>query len=114
MKAINRYVAIIKPKQPYVDWINRLPDTEEKLTIGELQTDCTAILIPEFDQPEEARAFIDAMAESLLEEELTGWCTDETRWPKNRANEMFWKWFEIEIHSEVFDAVGRPIKKEAI
>lgn len=113
MKSVNRYVAIIKPKQPYVDWINQLPDTEEKLVIEDLQADCTAILIPEFDHPEESRAFIDAIAESLLEEEYAGWCTDKSRWPKNRTKQLFWQWFEVEIHSEVFDAVRGAIKKEA-
>lgn len=114
MKSINRSVAVIKPKQPYVDWINQLPDTEEKLTVENLQSDCTAILIPEFDRPEESKAFISAMAESLFEEELRGWCMDEALWPKRRKNRMLWKWFEVEIHSEVFDAGKGPIKKETI
>lgn len=112
MKSVNRYVAIIKPKQPYVDWINQLPDTEEQLTLGDLQADCTAILIPEFDHPEESRAFIDAMAKSLFEEELAGWCTDETFWPNCRDNKGFWQWFEVEIHSEVFDVGKGPIRRE--
>jgi len=114
MKTINRSVAVIKPKQLYVDWINQLPSTEEKLTLGDLQSDCTAILIPEFDREEESKAFISAMTESLFAEELAGWCTDETCWPKKRTNRMFWKWFEVEVHSEVFDAGKGPIKKEAI
>lgn len=112
MKSVNRYVAIIKPNQPYVDWINQLPDSEEMLALEGMQTDCTAILIPKFDDPEESQAFINAMAESLFEEELAGWCTDETLWPKNRTKKMFWQWFEVEVHSEVFDSGKGPIKKE--
>lgn len=114
MKSVNRYVAIIKPRQPYVDWINQLPDTVERLAVEDLQMDCTAILIPEFDRPEESQAFINAIAEGLFDEELAGWCTDETLWPKNRTKSMFWQWFEVEVHSEVFDAGRGAIKKEAI
>lgn len=114
MTSVNRYVAIIKPKQPYVDWINQLPDTEEKLTVEDLQSDCTAILIPEFDLAEESKAFIDAMAEGLFEEELAGWCTDESLWPRSRTRALFWQWFEVEIHSEVFDAGKGAIKKARI
>lgn len=114
MKSINRSVAVIKPKKPYVDWINQLPDTEEKLTAENLQSDCTAILIPEFDRPEESMAFISAMAKTLFEEELNSWCTDNGLWPKIRTNRTFWKWFEVEVHSEVFDVVRGPIKKEAV
>lgn len=73
MKTINRYVAIIKPKQLHVDWINQLPEIEDKLTLEDLQSDCTAILIPEFDQPEDSKAFMNSMAESLFAEELAGW-----------------------------------------
>lgn len=114
MKSINRAVAVLKPRQPYLDWINQLPDSQDKVSIEELQTDCTAILVPEYDRPEESKAFISAMAESLFEEELRGWCMDEALWPKRRTNRMFWKWFDVEIHSEVFDVVRGPIKKETI
>ena len=114
MKSVNRYVAIIKPKQPFIDWANQLPDAEEKITISELQTDCLAILIPESDKEEHSNASINSLADSLFEEELEGWCIHEPWWPQNRTKEMFWEWFEVEIHSVVMDAGKGPIRKENI
>lgn len=52
------------------------------------------------------------MAERLFEDELAGWCTDETHWPMDRTKELFWQWFGVEVHSEVFDAVKGAIKRE--
>ena len=114
MKTINRAIAVIKPRQPYVDWINQLPDSLESVSLEDLQADCTAILIPEFDREEESKAFISAIAERIFQEELESWCTSETLWPKRRTNRMFWRWFYVEVHSVVVDAGKGPIKKEAI
>jgi hypothetical protein len=49
MYPINRQVAVIKPKQAYLEWINTLPGMDDELEISELQNDCTAILLPQFD-----------------------------------------------------------------
>jgi hypothetical protein len=114
MKTINRYVAIIKPKQPYLDWINQLPDAEERVTLAELQTDCVAILIPESEIEGGSKVIINSMALALLEEELESWCTYEPWWPQNRNTEMFWDLFDVEIHSVVMDAGKGPIRKENI
>ena len=43
MYTINRSIAIIKPKQPFVDWANELPDAELKSSLDEFKTDCLAI-----------------------------------------------------------------------
>jgi hypothetical protein len=42
MYSVNRQVAIIKPKEPHVDWINSLPGVDEPSDIDELNCDCTA------------------------------------------------------------------------
>lgn len=49
MKTINRGVAIIKPKEPYLNWIRNLPDPDMEIGLKELRTDCTAVLVPEKD-----------------------------------------------------------------
>jgi len=114
MKTINRAVAVIKPKQPYIDWVNHLPDNQDWVTVANLQTDCTAILIPEFDREKKSKAFIDTLAESIFEEELAGWCTGEACWPKKRTKKMFREWFDVEVHSVVLEAGKGLIKKEAV
>ena len=51
------------------------------------------------------------MYEDIFFEELYGWCTDESWWPQDRTKEMFWQWFEVELHSIVKDPHTDPIEK---
>lgn len=57
MNSINRQVAIIKPKEPYVAWINSLADMDEQSTIDSLNDDCTALLLPHFDDDKESMKY---------------------------------------------------------
>jgi hypothetical protein len=85
MHIIDRSIAIIKPKQPYVDWANQLPDANSEASLDDLQRDCFALLIAEYDNGEEAIEHINEMWEDLFEEKLLGWSTNEDWWPKERT-----------------------------
>jgi hypothetical protein len=113
MDVINRAVAIIKPRQPYLDWAKSIPGPADDVTLDEMRTDCTAILIPDFDDPAETEVFITAMAAELFEMELDAWDHDPESWPDNRDYEMFRRWFDVEIHSMVLDAPDDEIVREA-
>lgn len=112
MYTIDRSVAIIRPKQPFIDWANRLPDAEEQVSIEDLRDDCTAVLIAECNDAQERKKLINEMALELFESELFSWCTDENWWPQNRTSEMFWDWFDVELHTVVIDPYEDPIEKE--
>ncbi|MGB7291539.1 MAG: hypothetical protein WBD99_05155 [Thermodesulfobacteriota bacterium] len=112
MYTINRSIAIIKPKQPFVDWANQLPDAEWKVSLDNFKVDCLAILIPEYGTDDEAKEYIAEIYEDIFEEELFGWCTEESWWPQNLTQEMFWEWFDVELHSTVIDPYMDPIVKE--
>jgi hypothetical protein len=115
MKSINRAIAVIKPKEPYIDWICSLADAPaERPTVVELSQDCTTYLIPSYDQDEEAFEHIEAIYETIFETELESWCTDPSVWPPERSYEMFREWFEIELHSEIYDSVDGKIRKEEL
>lgn len=104
MNSINRQVVIIKPKNLYVTWISSLPDmADESVTIESLQNDCTALLVPHFDEEEELFKFIKNIYQQIFEKELWGWSTDKDLWPVDLNYSLFQNWFEIEVHSEVFD-----------
>lgn len=112
MDSINRQVALIKPKEPYVQWINSLPGTDELFSSDELQNDCTAILLPHFDTDQESVNFLKKNFRTIFEYELYGWHTDEKDWPKKISFGQFQEWFEIEFHSEVIDFGKGPITIE--
>ena len=113
MNVINRAVVVIKPRQPYLDWASSLPGPADDVTLDELRADCTAILIPDFDDPAEAEAFIAAMADDLFTMALDAWDRDPRTWPVNRTYDTFREWFDVEIHSIVFDACYDNIVEKA-
>ena len=47
MYTINRSVAIIRSKQPFVDWANSISEGED-FTVEELNVECNAVLLPEY------------------------------------------------------------------
>src|SRR4051812_40076683 len=112
METINRAVAIIKPRQPYHDWATGIPGPADDVTLDEMRTDCTAILIPDFDTPAESEAFIAGIATDLFELELAAWHLDTTEWPEDRDYARFREWFDVEIHTVVFDVADGGIFKE--
>ena len=112
MQSVNRTAVVIKPKQPFVDWLNSIPDEDISFTLEQVSEDNITFLIPEYDSSEESLAYIKKTYSEIFEFELFGWYTTEELWPEKRSWKMFQEWFEIEIHSEVFDLVDGYIEKE--
>ncbi len=111
MYLINRAVAILKPKQPLLDWLASLPDPTT-LTIEQVRQDCTALLIPDCDRLEEAVVYIEQIYRDVFEMELEDWWRDRRLWPAKRDYSTFAEWFEIEIFSMVMDTVEDAIVEE--
>jgi len=106
MYFVDRSVAVIKPKAPFLDWLNKVPDNDMvDLTLEALRSDCTVILLPEFNEPEEGVAYIDEIYEQLFKMELASWYEDDALWPTDLSLKAFWEWFDVEIHSTVIDSV---------
>ena len=105
MFLINRSVAIIKPKQPFVDWANSVGNEKDQYSISDFSTDCSVILLPVVDSDEHAEAFIKDIFQDLFELELSSWIVDDEMWPENITYKMFLEWFCVEFHSMVFDSL---------
>jgi hypothetical protein len=114
MYTINRSIAILRIKQSFVDWANELPDAEIKSSLDDFKTDCLAILIPDYDTDEEAEGYINEIYEDIFTQILSDWSTEESWWPQDRTNEMFWQWFDVELHSIVMDSSTEPIEEEEL
>lgn len=110
MYFVDRSVAVIKPRQPFLDWLNAVPEQDMvDLTLESLRADCTVILLPEFLEPEEAVSHVDEMYEQLFKMELSSWYEDPALWPADLSLKAFWEWFDVEIHSTVLDSVEGDI-----
>jgi len=106
MDELERIVAIIKPTEKCLDWLNSLPDTkpEDILSLEDIRADSTAILLPEFKRSAEAKEYIRNNYIKLFDHELETWETDKSLWPKTRSFETFLDWFDIEFHTMVYNA----------
>jgi len=112
MYLVNRFVAIIKPKQPLLDWLESQPDWDVDIMLEDLRANRYALLIPDYDFPEQAMRYIERNHKAIFELELFGWYTDESVWPEKRTLSVFRKWFDVEIHSMVIDMLDKHIERE--
>ncbi|MBB5193568.1 hypothetical protein HNQ50_004326 [Silvimonas terrae] len=109
MFIVDRSAALIRPKQAFLDWLNALPGNDIVLSLADVRSDCTVIMIPEVTEPEDGISYIDDLAERLFEMELASWVEDEALWPQSRTLKLFWEWFDVEIHMGVMDSVSEDI-----
>ena len=111
MYTINRSVAIIRPKKPFVDWANSISDGED-FTIEDLNVECNAVLLPDYVADNYDGVLLEDFFEDIFELELLSWTTDVSQWPKNINYEEFLKWFDCELHSMVFDSLDEVIERK--
>lgn len=114
MQSVNRTAVVIKPKQPFVDWLNSVPGESSDNTLERVTSENLTFLIPDFFGPNESLEYIKKVYHNIFEYELWGWYTAEELWPQEKRNwKMFQEWFSIEINSEVIDLVDdEDIEKE--
>ena len=109
---VNRGVIVVKPRKPYVDWANTCDDYPTKTTLDDPHRECTAYLLPGWYDDIELEQLIRKHSRFIFENELAGWSTDESTWPKRRGYKTFREWFEIEHHSVVLELGDGMIEVE--
>lgn len=111
---LNRSVAILVYKQPFLDWLSTAgPDPLHlPLTLEDLRDDNDAFLIPQFDDSQDSVKWIEKRWRVLFDSFLFDWITEESMWPQNRTLKMFREWFDIEVHSMVWDFANESLLVE--
>lgn len=98
---VERSGILIRAKQPYYDWINKL-DPEEPLNLKDHPIK-NVYLIDSIEEEEEPEAIIERFYEVIFAEELFGLWTDENDWPQDRSVKLFNEWYDWEIIDMAFD-----------
>jgi hypothetical protein len=115
---INRSAILLKYNQPAIDWINEADPVEKNpgITAESVNTDLTVYLVEDevADSGDTVAAWVALNFDVLFEQELDGWYTKKSLWPKNRTFEMFCQWFSVECHSMLVDTVDGEITKDDI
>ena len=108
-ESIDRNAILVRPRQPYIDWANRVFSDGHAFTGRD---ECNIYLIKEMASNEDVERWIRAHYDQLFVNELNDWCTDEACWPQTRTYAVFAAWFTVEVHSMVLDLEEDAITKE--
>jgi hypothetical protein len=108
-ESIDRNATLVRPKQPYIDWANKVFDDGDKINGKD---ECNIYLVHAMANLDQVMEWLKDHFEEIFVNELNDWCTDEERWPQARTYALFASWFEVEVHSMVLDLEDGPVTKE--
>jgi hypothetical protein len=69
--------------------------------------------MPECDTDQEVAEVLRELCEEIFEEQLAGWYTDESTWPRDRSSDVFRLWVDFQHHSKLFDLCDEPLTRES-
>ena len=108
-ESINRNAILVKPKKPFIEWLNEVFKDEAPVTSME---ENNIYLVREMASNEDVEKWVSKNFESIFVNELNDWCADEDEWPGERTYKLFQEWFSFEIHSMILDLEEEPVLKE--
>ena len=110
---INRSAITVRAKQPFLDWLQALPDpVGPETTLARVNSEPHVYLLPEYGMLDEQEDLIEEFFDLIFECQLAGWWTDDTDWPRARTASMFKQWFDVEFHSMIRDLTALPLLDE--
>lgn len=109
---LNRSAIVVKPKQPFLDWLHVADPTSCELTLLDLVREPTIYLIQECETDEEVAEVLNELCKEIFEEQLSGWYTDTSTWPRDRSFDVFCRWFDYQHHSMLIDLCGESLIHE--
>ncbi len=112
MLTLNRSAIIIKPRQPFLDWLHLADPTSHQITLAQIREDPTIYLIAEGGDKNAVRTGVRADFEVIFEEQLESWYADRATWPARRSFATFCEWFDVEFHSTVMDVAATPARTD--
>lgn len=109
MLEIDRMVLIILPTAEYIEWLNQqLNEEDDAVTIDMLSEDCTALLIPSMEDPDEVDTYLRQHYLEIFQNELVDWDFPTHIKSPVENFEDFSRFFDISYHSLVMDMVEPP------
>ncbi|MFN3326344.1 MAG: hypothetical protein ACK5AZ_22840 [Bryobacteraceae bacterium] len=112
MKTINRSALVVRPAQPFLNWLQQVDPTSAHLTLHDLRLEPTIYLLPEWDTEEEALQHLAEVSNDIFEEQLNGWYRVPSVWPASRDLNAFLLWFDCRFHSMIIDVCAERLRHE--
>jgi hypothetical protein len=114
MISLNRTAIVVRPGQPFLDWLHAADPTSSELRLENLQREPTVYLLPDCENEKEVRECLEEVCGQIFDEQLDGWYRVPFSWPTQRDLATFDHWFEWSFHSVVFDLCDDPLLQEEI
>ena len=114
MTTVNRTAIVVRPGQPFLDWLHRADPTSSELNLEDLRREPTVYLLPECENEEEARKWLKEVCGQIFEEQLDSWYRVPSSWPRRRDLDAFDRRFEWSLHSVAVDLCDDPLLQEEI
>jgi hypothetical protein len=112
MRRVKRMAVRVTPKAPYIQWANGLEEGGVKLG-SEYMPDNNIYLVEDSDDLElDLEQLLEPHYAAIFEEELGARHRREADWPQHRDLATFLAWFEVDLHSQVFDLIGGWLRTE--
>ncbi len=105
---INRYAVIMKPRQPFLYWLENLglvDDYEEDFIKGS-----KIYLIS--DEIQDLEQWLRKKYDRFFTLELGTFHNNKKEWPQKRNYKMFKEWFQVDITISIYDVEKRPVLKD--
>lgn len=109
---LNRSALVVKPRQPFLEWLHAADPKSHRLTLVDLSREPTIYLIPECDTPADVEDVLQDLCEEIFCEQLAGWYTDTETWPEDLGFQVFCQWFDYQHHSMLVDLCDEPLLGE--
>jgi len=103
MDMVNRSAIVVRPAQPFLDWLHQVDPTSAQLTLEDLRREPTIYLLPEWETKEEALEHLAEVSSEIFKEQLNGWYRVPSVWSEDRELNAFLGWFDCSFHSMVLD-----------
>lgn len=111
---VDRCALIVWAKEPFLDWLNQLPDNEpgHSYTLAQVNDEPCLYLLPPYSFDDEKEELLALVKPTVFAKQLEGWCTNPDWWPRIPFDKEFDAWFEYEMPSLVLDLVDSPIDRD--
>ena len=109
----NRSALVVRPGQPFLDWLHTADPTSHDLTLPDLAFEPRIYLIRECGTPEDVADVLHELCEEIFTDQLAGWYTDTASWPEDCSYDVFCRWFDYQHHSMLIDLCQKQLRAEA-
>jgi hypothetical protein len=105
--SVNRSAVGVKPKQPFLNWINAIyPDSPV------IDIEGNIYLLKAKNDTAEIEKWLLVNFDKIFQNELNDWHTDAADWPAPRSHKLLLEWFDIAIYPMVLDLEKSAVIKD--